>query len=375
MTTVRSVVVAGALASRPLNGGGAWVRLSYLLGFRRLGFDVMFVEQGSWNGDGPSAGRAVADALEPFGLEAGATVVDAEGRTVHGLQTDELLERAESADLLVNLGGNVTWRPLLARARRTAYVDLDPGFTQFWHAQGLLDVPAHDVYFTVGANVGTRACTIPTNGLVWRPTRPPVVLAGWASVDRVATGSLTTVASWRGPFGRVEHDGRRYGLKLDEFRRYVELPRRTGRVFELALDIHAAEARDLELLRAHGWQLRDPRTAAGDAHAFRRFVHASTAEFSVAKGIYVETESGWFSDRTVRYLASGKPALVQDTGFSGHLPTGEGLVAFSTVDEAAAGAERIAADYDRHADAARALAEEYFDSDVVLGRLLEEACV
>ena len=164
-----------------------------------------------------------------------------------------------------------------------------------------------------------------------------------------------------------------YGLKLDEFRKVIELPERAPQTFELALDIHPAEKSDLEALQTHGWRLVDPRSVAGDPDLFRSYVQGSAAEFSVAQGIYVETNSGWFSDRTTRYLASGKPALVQDTGFSETIPTDEGLLAFGTLEEAVAGAEAIAADYDRHARAAREIAEQYFDSDTVIAKLLEDA--
>src|SRR5205823_3798900 len=154
------------------------------------------------------------------------------------------------------------------------------------------------------------------------------------------------------------------------------LPRRVGQAaFEIALDIHAGDAKDLSALRANGWRVTDPLAVAGTPAAFRRYIQQSAAEFSVAQAIYVEKNSGWFSDRTVRYLASGKPALVQDTGFGRHLPVGEGLVTFRTLDEAAAGAERILADYERHCRAARAIASEFFDSDKVLGRFLREVGV
>jgi hypothetical protein len=183
------------------------------------------------------------------------------------------------------------------------------------------------------------------------------------------------VAGWRGAFGRVEHDGRSYGLKVHEFRKVIDLPRRVPLTFELALDIHPGDHRDRAALEEAGWRLVDPRAASRNPAEFRDYVQGSGAEFSVAQGIYVETNSGWVSDRTVRYLASGKPALIQDTGFSENYPVGEGMVAFTTVDGAAAGAERIAADYQRHAAAARALAEERFDSDVVLARFLAQAGV
>jgi hypothetical protein len=202
-----------------------------------------------------------------------------------------------------------------------------------------------------------------------------VVLENWPPSREGEPDRFTTVASWRGPYGRVEYGGKTFGLKLHEFRKFIELPGRARPGFEIALDIHPAEERDLELLHRHGWRLVDPKVVAPDPEAFRRYVGTSGAEFSVAQGIYVETESGWFSDRTIRYLASGKPALVQDTGFGRNIPTGEGLVAFRTLDEAIRGAARIANDYEGHCRAARALAEEYFDSNTVLGQLIEEVGV
>jgi hypothetical protein len=170
----------------------------------------------------------------------------------------------------------------------------------------------------------------------------------------------------------VSQDGRTFGLKVHEFRKYVEIPVQSRHTFEVALDIHPADQKDLQLLKDHRWQIVDPKQVVPDQCAFQRYVQGSSAEFSVAQGVYVETNSGWFSDRTTRYLASGKPALVQETGFSRNLPVGDGLIAFRTLDEAVAGAERIARDYRRQSKAARRLAEEYFDSDKVLGRLIEE---
>jgi hypothetical protein len=188
-----------------------------------------------------------------------------------------------------------------------------------------------------------------------------------------AAERFTTVTSWRGPYGRVAHAGRTFGLKAHEFRRIIELPQRAPHTFELAVAIDAADEPDLMRLRQHGWRIVDPRHVAADPAMFRRYVQGSDAEFSVAQGVYADTGSGWFSDRTVRYLASGKPALVQDTGFGRTYPVGEGLVAFRTLDEAVAGAAHIAQDYGKHCRAARALAEEYFDSTTVLRDFIEHA--
>jgi hypothetical protein len=199
-----------------------------------------------------------------------------------------------------------------------------------------------------------------------------VVLEDWPRIAPAALDRFTTIASWRGPFGPIEHGGRAYGLKVHEFRRVIGLPARSDTRFEIALDIDPADDRDLRALRADGWQVVDPRTVAGDPDAFRAYVQGSGAEFSVAQGVYVDTRCGWFSDRTTRYLASGRPALVQDTGFSETLPVGDGLVAFRTLDEAAAGAADIASRYAEHCEAARRIAEEHFDARHVLARFCEQ---
>jgi hypothetical protein len=199
-----------------------------------------------------------------------------------------------------------------------------------------------------------------------------VVLDEWPVVNGASGARFTTVGSWRGGYGPLHHDGRTYGQKAHEFRRFAGIPRRSKQTFEAALDIQPADHRDAELLRTNGWTLVDPRNVAGDPDAFRRYVQGSGAEFSPAQGVYVETGSGWFSDRTTRYLASGRPAVVQDTAFTSEIPVGEGLLSFRTLDEALQAVDAVSADYDRHARAARQIAEQCFDSDLVLGRLLEE---
>lgn len=365
-----TIVVAGALANKATSGGEAWVRLSWVLGLRRLGVDVVFVEQLA-----PSMGDELsceyfASVVGAFGLAGRAALIH--DSRIDGATWDDVCAWCDEAALLINVSGHLG-EPLLSRFGRTALVDIDPGFTQIWHETGTLPIPSHDVYFTIGENIGTPGCDVPTTGIDWRWTRPPVVLDEWPCVEGGDRSRFTSVATWRGPYGRVESGDGVYGLKLDEFRKVFPLPERSSQTFELALDIHPAELTDLEALQKHGWRLVDPREVAGDPDSFRRYVQGSAAEFSVAQGIYVQTNSGWFSDRTTRYLASGKPALVQDTGFSRTIPTGEGLLAFGTLDEAVAGAEAIAADYDRHARAARAIAERYFDSDKVIGKLLEDA--
>lgn len=381
---MRTVVVAGALANKPLNGGEAWVRLSWLLGLKRLDFRTYFVEQIDRQTCVDAAGQVVdfehslnlayfKQVVADFGLTGSAALIYAGGEQVYGATMSDLLALARTADLLINISGQLTWAPMFGRFRRSAYIDIDPGFTQFWHSQGAeLHLEDHDYHFTIAENIGTPACTIPMGGIQWRPTRQPVVLDDWPVTQHASTSHFTSIASWRGPFGRVTHAGKSYGLKLHEWRKVLALPERVARRFEIALNIHPAEEQDLLALRRHGWRLVEPRSVAATPSAFRAYVQRSGAEFSVAQGIYVDTASGWFSDRTVRYLASGKPALVQETGFSRGYPVGEGLVAFRDLDEAIAGAEAIWRDYARHCSAARAIATRYFDSDTVLAALVEE---
>ena len=379
-----TVLVGGAVANKLHNGGEAWVRLSWIRGLQKLGFDVWFAEQidsstcvDAAGGPAPfaeSENRRYFDVvMAEFGLTDRASLLCDDGREASGPSLDTLADVAAEADLLVNISGHLQIPALMDRLRRKAYVDLDPGFTQFWHADGWTGLQGHDSYFTVGENIGTPACEIPTGGIDWHPVPPPVVLEDWPLAPDGEFGSFTTVGAWRGAFGVIEREGRTYGLKVHEFRKVIELPAQVPYDFEIALDIYPGDHRDRESLEANGWRVIPPADVVHGPLDFRRFVQGSGAEFSVAQGIYVDTNSGWFSDRSVRYLASGRPALLQDTGFSHNYPVGEGLVAFRTPEEAAAGAHRIAGDYDAHRAAARALAEERFDSDKVLPRFLDQA--
>jgi hypothetical protein len=368
---VTSVVVAGALANKPGSAGEAWVRMSWVRGLERLGLDVRFVEEAAEPDEVEV--EWFRSVVAEFGVRGRASLLTEDG-AVEGPGADEL--QAIAADsTLVNISGHLVLPSLFGAFRRRVMVDIDPGFTQFWHAQGLAGarVDGHDVHFTIGERIGSPGCPIPTSGVDWRPVRQPVVLDDWPVIEAGDADRFTTVGSWRPPFGPIEHGGRRYGLKVHEFRRFIELPARSRHRFELALDIHPGDQADRDALECHGWRLVDPRRVAGDVDSFRAYVQGSLAEFSVAQGVYAETACGWFSDRSVRYLASGRPVLVQDTGFSRILPTGLGLVGFHTVEEAVAGADDIAARHAEHAAAARSIAEECFAAERVLARFCEEA--
>jgi hypothetical protein len=369
-----TVVVAGALANKPGQSGEAWVKLSWIRGLQRLGIDVWFVEQladsMAQDDRAPAWFRSVT---ERFELADSAALLAGDESLV-GPSLDELREVATEATL-VNISGHLTLPRLFEAFRRRVLVDIDPGFTQFWHEAGLAgaNVEGHDVYFTIGELIGTDDCPIPTVGIDWIPVRQPVVLDDWPLAAEGEAERFTTVATWRGPYGTVEVAGRTYGLKVHEFRKFIELPQRSEQRFEIALDIHPGDERDLAALRDHGWSVADPQRVAGDPDALRSYIQGSGAEFSAAQGMYVDTACGWFSDRTVRYLASGKPAVVQETGFSRLLPVGTGLIGFRTLDEAADAVADIGARYAEHSEAARRIAEEYFDSDRVLPSFCEQA--
>jgi hypothetical protein len=382
MTTV---LVASVIATKCRNGGNARAVLNWIHGLSKLGVQVYYVEQiGSEHctddrgQPAPFAESTNVAYFEHVMREAGLTRASAlvcnGGPETCGVGYRELLDVAEAADLLLNVSGHLTLEPLLRRLRRKAYLDLDPGFTQFWHAAGQdgARVSGHDFHFTIGENIGTHGCGIPCGGIRWRHTRQPAVLTDDEWRPSPWTGRFTTIASWRGPYGPIQHGAATYGLKVHEFRKLIDLPRRASAEFEIALDIHPGDARDLQLLREHGWRVVDPRGVVPDPQSFDDYIQGSDAECSAAQGVYVATNSGWFSDRTVRYLAAGKPALVQDTGFSRTYPVGEGLIAFRTVEDAVRGVAAIQADPRRHQQASRALAAEFFDSNRVIGRLLDE---
>jgi hypothetical protein len=383
-----TVLVASVIATKCRNGGNARAVLNWVHGLRKLGVQTYYVEQIAPESCTDEQGHAVPfersvnyayfeQVMRDAGLSGTSTLIFDGGPRTAGMAYHEILDVAGAADLLLNISGHLTLEPLMRRLRRKAFLDLDPGYTQFWYASGNAGarVHGHDFHFTIGENIGTRECRIPTGDIRWRHTRQPIVLTTDDAVDPPWTGRFTTIASWRGSYGPVRYGSTTFGSKVHEFRKFVELPERAAAEFELALDIHPADRRDLDLLRGHGWRVVDPRHRVPDPRSFDDYVLGSDAECSAAQGVYVATNCGWFSDRTVRYLAAGKPALVQDTGFGRTYPVGEGLIAFRTLDEAVAGVGAIQRDPRRHQEASRALAAAFFDSDKVLGRLLDEVGV
>lgn len=366
------ILIGGAVAQKPGSAGHAWQFLQYLLGLRRLGHEVLLVDRLRGSAQQEAAGIAwLRSVMEPVGLGT-AWSLDLGGGRRAGVARADVLRFAADADVLLNVMGFCDDEELLGAARCRVFLDTDPGFGQMWAALELADVFAgHDVHVTIGERIGAADCTVPDLGLRWITTPQPVVLEHWPVQPAAGAERLTTIATWRGAYGPVEYDGHVYGLRVHQFRRFAALPSAAGGTFELALDIHDADAGDAVLLRDGGWHLVAPAEVASTVGDYRRYLQGSGGEFLVAKGIYVDSRSGWLSERSLCYLASGRPVVAQDTGFSARYPTGDGLLAFSTEDEAVAAVEEVRARPAHHAAAARELAEAHFDSDRVLTRLLD----
>jgi hypothetical protein len=359
------IVTSGWGAGYPEGGGMQWLNLHYLAGLREVGVEGFWLDLTGKTDE--RLIRKFQEQCERFGFGDQWAVVR-EGKKVFGLTERQLTALCGDCDLLINLCGSLKDDELLRRIRRRAYFDLDPGFTQIWAQQWDMNLSKHNLFFTVGLNINSPDFTIPRR-VEWKTFLPPVALEYWPAQTEAPSRPFTTIAQWRGQQAVWQREY--YGPKREEFLRFVELPEKTAQPIELALLIHESEAEDRAALRA--WRIVNPHEVAGGLDGFRRYIQQSRAEFSVAKGGYVKSRGGWVSDRTVCYLASGRPALVQDTGIGGHLSTGLGLLTFSTMAEAAAGIETINADYVRHCAAARRLAEERFAAPVVLQSILEHA--
>jgi hypothetical protein len=364
---VTRVVVSGMVAADPGQGGAAWAVLQYMLGLRRLGHDVVLVEEVR-----PDALHAdyFDVVVEQAGMWGDAALLVTGTDRTHGMPYPDLVERVSGAELLLNVSGILTDPQLLEEISVRAYLDLDPAFNQLWQAEGIdMRFAGHTHFVTVGQAIGTPGCRVPTLGLDWIPTVPPVVLERWPAANGPGD-AWTTVGNWRG-YGSVEQDGVHYGQKAHSMRHFMDLPEKVQARFRLALGIHPEETPDIAALARHGWQLADPLKVAGTPGTYQAFIRGSRGELGVAKSGYVLSRCGWFSDRSACYLASGRPVVAQETGWSAFLPAGDGLLAFGDTAGAAAAIERVESGYEHHARATREVAEEHLDSDRVLGRLLD----
>jgi hypothetical protein len=373
------IVCSGYLVRHPL-GGHSWHHLQYLVGFRRLGHEVTFYEEYGWPDScyDPARDRMTAtpdyglaytrEVLGRFGLD-GRWCYLAEDGTAHGMAPEQLAQACREGDVYFNL----SCMNSIAEAgecRRRVAIDTDPVFTQVG-GHGLAgQFSGYHILFTFGENVHRPGCAMPTAGQRWLPTRQPVVLDLWPVGPPNPSAPFTTVMNWSA-YGDREHAGRVYGQKDREFEPFFALPRRTGEAMEIAVGSPPPGVADR--LAAGGWRLADPLAVTRTPWTYQDYLRDSRAEFCVAKHGYVTTRCGWFSERSCSYLASGRPVVVQDTGFSDFLPCGRGLLAFRTPAEAAEAIRTLRDDYEDHCRAARALAEEYFDARRVLTELLERS--
>lgn len=379
------VVVLGMMSKMPV-AGVVWQNLHYLLGFERLGCDAYYVETHartpsmlmSHPGDDSSALAAeyIAAIMRRFGLsDRWAFRALHDDGSCFGMSQLELERLYGSADLLLNLHGGTQPLPELAATGRLAYLETDPVQLQLELHRGVAEtvdfLEPHSAFFTFAENWGQSDCGLPVQERFrFQPTRQPVVMDLWPDRGAQPADPFTTVGNWRQEWRDVTYGGQRYTWsKHHEFLKHLDLPARTGAAFELALS--SCEADERALLAEHGWGVRDGLEVSRGIDSYRDFVGSSRGEFTVAKDQNVRLRTGWFSDRSATYLASGRPVVTQDTGFEAALPVGAGLLAFDSPDGAVAAIEAVDADYRSHAHAARELAREHFDHAVVLRALLD----
>jgi hypothetical protein len=376
------IIVTGLIAQYPL-GGVTWDYFQYVLGLAQMGHDVYYLEDtGQWPYNPQEGGlgkdcdfnvRYLAAVMSGYGLAERWAYRFPWQSQWFGLSDAKRQEVIGSADLLINVSGTLERPEGYRQVNRLAYIDSDPVFTQVKLARGQLDfrkwIDVHDVQFSFGECLSAE---VPETGHHWRPTRQPIVLSEWHP-ERPFREVFTTVMNWTS-YKPVVYGNRSYGQKDIEFARFEELPRLINpTALEIAVNAGKTRRTPRHLLGHKGWRVVDPAEVCPDLESYRNYIESSKAEWSVAKNGYVVGRSGWFSCRSACYLAAGRPVAVQDTGFGAVLPTGEGLLAFSTVEEAVASIKEIEANYERHAKAAREIAEEYFDATTVLTHLVEEA--
>jgi len=385
------IVVLGGMAQMPF-AGVAWQLLHYLEGFRRLGHDVVYIEdtdtwpydpeQASLGDDAGPGVRRIERILSAHGFGARWAYRDvARDGEILGMSAERFDAALAQADVLVNVSAMTVLAERHLRVPVRVYLETDPVMPQLEIARGeratIDSLAAHTVHFSFGERLGRPGCRLPVEGFDYLPTRQPVVLDWWRPPEEFpqpppGKPRFTTVANWEQTHRDVEWEGETYTWsKSHEFRKLLDVPHRAGVFFEAALSLD--DAGTIAELESHGWRVRDADPLSRDLDAYREFIRGSAAEFSAAKDQNVRLRTGWFSDRTATYLAAGRPAVVQDTGFDVALPVGEGLLAFRTPDEAVAALEEISSDYPRHSRAAREVVAECFDAERVCARLLEEA--
>lgn len=384
------IVVLGLISTMPV-GGVIWQTLHYLVGLQRLGFEVYYVED---HGMAPSM---FTDQTDVDGTNRAAAFIartmeriDFGGRwsqhswhnedRYFGISESAIGQMFERAAAVINLHGGTLSRPIHRAGGAYIYIETDPVTPEIELHQNLAStrefLDLHTAHFTFAENLGAPDCKVPTPPAPYqfRPTRQPVVLDFWEQPSDVPAESFTTVANWRQPERPVTFEGEVYHWsKHHEFLKFIDLPNHTPQPFELALSSY--ETRDQEMLESHGWKVRRALDFSSDPDAYRKYIQRSRGEWTVAKDQNVRLRSGWFSDRAATYLAAGRPVVTQETGFSNVLPTGEGLFAFSSLEEILSALDLLNANYAVHAKRAAEIAREYFRAETVLEKLLRDAGV
>jgi hypothetical protein len=378
------VVLLHFVAQMPM-AGIAWQALQYLVGLKELGYDTWYLENHGANPYDPRANSVMMDcsynvgflkdSIERFGFEDRWTYWDAINDVYHGLSRERVFELLKGADALINLCGATRLRDEHMACPVRIMVDTDPVYEQIKYAKAdpgaraYLD--AHTHFFTYGENVGGPGWIVPLCGVPWQPTRPPVVTSLWPAAPG-APEAFTTIATWENKGKNIEFEGEQYvWSKHVNFLRMLDVPKAAGVPFTMAMLPPTAEIE--AQVTAAGWRLTDPRPVSASIDAYGDFIRGSRAEFTVTKDIYVRPKSGWFSDRSVCYLASGRPVVTMATEFSRFYPVGEGLFEYADKAGALDAIAAVNADYARHAKAARHLAEEFFDAKRVVGKMMKDA--
>ena len=384
MTKPLRIVVAGYAVGFPL-GGQVWMMLHFAAGLARLGHDVLFLEETAdwaypfdpvlgYAGTDSTRGRAIVDKLFAAHGLAGrwAYRSDIEGR-LYGLDQASLDRKLAEADFFLNISGVIPLREEYQRIPARAVIDTDPVFTQVKVASEAWShdyYAAHQTCFTYGCNLPAGTTGVPLSDIDWKPLVPPVILDCWPPGEGAGAG-YTTIGTWEAKDRDVEVAGRHLSWRKNvKYEAILDLP---GRLPGVALGMAMSGMKEnADRYRAAGWDVRDALEISRDPDRYRDYIRASRGEFTIAKDQNVVLKSGWFSDRTAAFLAAGRPAVVEDTGFGAYLPTGEGLFPFEGPDAAVAAIAQVEADPLRAGRAARAIAEEYFDSDKVLAGLLRQ---
>jgi hypothetical protein len=362
-------------------GGNLSCFLQYLVGFKQLGHDVHFVEKAHytnacydpWNktvGDDASTGMAiVSELLARFGLGDKWCFVDLAG-TYYGYSKERVEEVFRTADLFVDYGAHGSWLEEAQHSRRKILIEGEPGYTQMQmlNSAKAPSVQEYDSYYSIGRNIGTSRSSAPSAGIAWLPTFHPVVLDLFKTDLTGVGGPWTTVMNWQS-HAPLAFDGRTFGQKDIEFPKFLSLPRLVNQQLEIAVSGSAPR----EELQAAGWGIREAQAVTRTFDSFRDYLWSSAGEFSVAKNVFVETQCGWFSDRSAAYLASGRPIVVQDTGIKGHLPTGRGVMSVRNLEEAAEAMNQMGENYAVQSAAALEIARQYLDHRIVLNDLIGQS--